>query len=485
MPHFTTTENGALSYATTKSKCLDAFYAFVRGIDEEDIKRMVQDAYNEHPLLTLKLIFHRRDCRGGIGERRIFRVAIQQYAILDLATVIHNLHHIPTFGRWDDLFCLIPYCKNDVIALLVKQIREDHDAMMNGQPISLCAKWLPTEKNTTDVKYDIIQSICFQMEITPRDFRQQYLSPMRRYLNLVEILLSKKQCDAIVFEKVPSQAMHKLKKAFENHCPQYDDYKEVLQKGETTVNAGTMDPHQLIKACLDDTKSDVVIEAQWDTMVKEMQENGDLGNALAIVDTSGSMYGTPIHVAIALGLFTSQCTSDCFKHLVLTFSTNPRFFHVNKKTLLLNVKRLYEAPWGGSTNFQKCFKLILQRATLFTYPDTHDKYPSRVGLHPDDMPTKLICISDMQFNHAGRQTNFEAIQQQYADAGYPMPTLVFWNVSAYGSDVPVETHTKNVVLMSGFNTSMLKRLMMGRIGTPYITMLDTLNEQRYNVLELA
>ena len=41
---------------------------------------------------------------------------------------------------------------------------------------------------------------------------------------------------------------------------------------------------------------------------------------------------------------------------------------------------------------------LLKRALGFRYPEDHPTYPNKKGLHKDDMPQKIIIISDMQFN---------------------------------------------------------------------------------------
>ena len=76
------TENGAVSNATTGSDCLDLFAtvgALRRVSDEEIITRFVR-AYTENRDAAMKLLFFARDIRGGLGERRVFRVILRWLA---------------------------------------------------------------------------------------------------------------------------------------------------------------------------------------------------------------------------------------------------------------------------------------------------------------------------------------------------------------------------------------------------------------------
>ena len=50
----------------------------------------------------------------------------------------------------------------------------------------------------------------------------------------------------------------------------------------------------------------------------------DLGKVVSLVDVSGSIYGTPMEVAIALGLLVSEIASPAYGHRCLTFSAEPK-----------------------------------------------------------------------------------------------------------------------------------------------------------------
>ena len=80
--NMTHTENGAVTYRSTQSECLDLFAtigALRRERDEEITNRFLR-AYAEDADLAMKTLFFARDIRGGIGERR--EVAGQQRAAI-------------------------------------------------------------------------------------------------------------------------------------------------------------------------------------------------------------------------------------------------------------------------------------------------------------------------------------------------------------------------------------------------------------------
>jgi len=76
------TENGAVTNASTMSDCLDLFAAIgaLRAADDQEIIRRFVRAYAEDADIAMKILFFGRDVRGGLGERRVFRVIINWLA---------------------------------------------------------------------------------------------------------------------------------------------------------------------------------------------------------------------------------------------------------------------------------------------------------------------------------------------------------------------------------------------------------------------
>ena len=76
--NITYTENGGTAYRSSESFCLDMFFkaGAMRNSSADEISDTVSRAYAEDPDKTMKIIFFARDARGGLGERRFFRIAI-------------------------------------------------------------------------------------------------------------------------------------------------------------------------------------------------------------------------------------------------------------------------------------------------------------------------------------------------------------------------------------------------------------------------
>lgn len=123
--NYTLTENGAVTHQSTLNKVLDmfAFGGAYRNRSDKDIEILFGDAYRENPLLALKCLFYLRDCRGGQGERRFFRVAYKWLIKNDIETARANLYLIPFYGRYDDLYiCIDTPLEKDMFTLLAQEI---------------------------------------------------------------------------------------------------------------------------------------------------------------------------------------------------------------------------------------------------------------------------------------------------------------------------------------------------------------------------
>ena len=143
----TFTENGAVTLKTTDSDCLDLFAtigAIRRESDEEITARFIR-AFAENKDVAMKLLFFARDIRGGLGERKVFRVILNWLAKNYPETVRKNLNYIAEYGRYDDLLVLFDTpVEKDMLEMIRQQLRKDLYAVNNHEEVSLLGKWLPS-----------------------------------------------------------------------------------------------------------------------------------------------------------------------------------------------------------------------------------------------------------------------------------------------------------------------------------------------------
>ena len=128
--HFndTTTTNGAKAFKSTNSAVLDLFSqgGAMRSRSDSEVVALFSKAYAENPTLAMKTLFYLRDITQGQGERKFFRLALKYLAMHNSESLRKNLHLVPEFGRWDDLWVLLETnLKDDVISLVKQQLDED------------------------------------------------------------------------------------------------------------------------------------------------------------------------------------------------------------------------------------------------------------------------------------------------------------------------------------------------------------------------
>lgn len=456
----TLTKNGMVTNPTTLNKCVDLFFSIgsMRGKSKHNLIKMFNEAFEENPLITTKILFWVRDIRGGAGERKVFRDIIEYLVTNSPETVRKNINLIPEFGRWDD-----------ILILLGTELEEDMFYHIRAALISrtdgLCAKWMPRKGESANKLRKLFK-------MTPKQYRKMLVE----LTNVVETKMCSKDWESIDYSKLPSLASSRYQKSFKrNDTVRYEDYKNALVDGTAKVNAGAVYPYDIIKS-MRYGGDDVVNNKQWESLPNFME--GSTERILPVVDVSGSMTcsagGNPnltcIDVAISLGMYISERSEGNFKDAFITFSENPQLQYL-KGDLKQRLNQLLRAEWGMTTNLEKVFKLILTQA-------------KNNKISEDMMPTKIIILSDMEFNEATRKdsSSQSMIEAMYEEAGYKKPDIIYWNLNATGGNFPVEFDENGTALVSGFSPSILKSLLGGKNMTPESIMMDTVNDERYGVI---
>lgn len=443
------TANGAITNSTTDSALLDLFAVMgsLRGQTEDAIINLWIKAFNEHNIYALQMLLWCRDCRGGAGERRTFRI-IYNWLKKNKSNIAHVItQKVNDVGRWDDMW--------ESGELSTYEL----DTIKSNLNNPLLCKWLPR-------KGSHFYTIAKHCSMSYGDFRRH----LAKNSKTVEQLMSKNEWAAITYPHVPSKAMSIYSKAFGRHDQKrFGEFIGKLQKGEVKVNASTLFPHDLIKDYYCGKNPDLIAE-QWKALPNYSSENE---NILVVADVSGSMTQgatsvVPIHASIALAIYASERNTGMFRDHFITFSTTPKLQKLSGN-FPERVRQLQTAEWGMSTDLQAVFNLILNQAIKYKVP-------------VNEMPTKIIIISDMEFNSCCvNSTNFEAISKKFNDSEYKIPSLIFWNVNGRPGNNPIKLKDNNVALISGYSPSVIPAILGDTIN-PMQIMLNTICKERYAVI---
>lgn len=484
--NMTTTTNGMQCVKSTDSSLVDLFGVLgaMRNRSDNDIEIAFSKAFVEDKLLATKMAFYARDIRnGGLGERRTARTIWRFLAKNYPDIMIKNIDCIPVFGRWDDLYCLIgtnvmPYAYE----LIRKQFAEDNTNMKVNKPISVMAKWLPSINASSSVTVANGKRTAAKLGLSQAEYRKM-LSKMRAYIDVTERKMSAKSWGDIKYANVCSNAMNRYRQAFYKHDEKrFKEYIDSVSKGEAKINASTLFPYDIVEKYTNKIFSgwdarncdiDPVLEAQWNALPDYLAESNS-GNVMVMADTSGSMHGRPIATAIGLAIyFAERCKGD-FKNQFMTFSACPDFVQLKGNSLCEKVRNAVTANWGGNTDIEAAFNLILNTAIKHNVP-------------VNEMPRALVIISDMQFDYCAMYnragwTFYDEMKARFAEHGYEIPNIVFWNVNNTKDGYHAFSDYKGVQLMSGQSASTFKAMLANFGKTPYEAMCDILNSETYSMI---
>jgi hypothetical protein len=467
------TANGMKARQSTANAVTDLFFK-IGAMRGQNVIPAWTAARVENVVLAARVALWARDVRGGAGERKLFRDILLDLVKTDTDHAMSVATKIPELGRWDDFLVLVG---TPLEYFAFESIRNALEAG-NG----LCAKWMPRQG-------EVAAKLRKHLGWTPKHYRKRLVELTK----VVETQMCANDWDNINFNHVPSVASGRYKKAFSRHTEKYKEWTAALVstdpkvKETVKVNAGAVYPYDVLKGMINhynhirynqDQLNHIL--AQWEALPNYV---GD-ANILPLVDVSGSMTAaaggynaklksnsgtTCLEVAVSLGLYLADKNKGKFKDTFLTFSSQPQLLRL-QGNILDKIKQMVDSKWEMNTNLHAALDKILQVAR-------------NGNVSQEEMPGALLILSDMQFDQCTRHDDsaMEMINRKYAEAGYKVPNIVFWNLNAH-DNVPVKYDTRGAALVSGFSPSIVKSVLAADMDdfTPEAIMLKTIMNERYN-----
>ena len=267
---------------------------------------------------------------------------------------------------------------------------------------------------------------------------------------------------------------------YRNDGERYSEFLKKVSGGEAKMHADSLMPYELVEPYLhfswsshsfmrdisEEEKS--ALNATWGCLPAFPSEE----NAMAIIDTSGSMYSggkpLPAAVALSLGLYFAEHNTGAFKNHFIEFSSKPQLIEIKGETFADRLRHVASFNEIADTNLEAVFDLILNAAVRNHVPQ-------------EELPATLYIISDMEFNrcvHNAGATNFENAKAKFAAHGYRLPRIVFWNVQSRNQQQPVTQNEQGVVLVSGCTPRIFSMVSDG-VLSPIGYMMEILGAERY------
>lgn len=263
-----------------------------------------------------------------------------------------------------------------------------------------------------------------------------------------------------------------------NDGERYNAFLEAVSSGEKQLHADNLAPYEIVRSALDANRwgfnarltdgEKAALNASW----ASLPDFCDNRNALAVVDTSGSMYcydnALPAAVALSLGLYFGERNTGIFHNHFIEFSSRPQLIEIKGKTFAERLEYLCTFNEVADTNVEAVFDLILDAAVRNNVPQ-------------EELPETLYLISDIEFNACVRNasvSNFASAKRRFAEHGYRLPQIVFWNVASRNSNQPVTKNEQGVALVSGCTPRLFSMVASGDLS-PYSVMMDIIESERY------
>lgn len=508
--NLTYTQNGAVAYSTTSSALLDMFtkLASYRSLDEKQVVTDWRKAFNENPYLAMRFLGYAMDIRGGAGgERRFTQIVIRDLVNNGGASIAAKL--VPLIGeysRYDMLYQFKgnPITDKAVRNLLTAQIESDLKNMKQNKSISLAAKWLKSCNSHNAETRKLGLWTAKQLNMTERNYRKT-ISSLRKYLDVVERKMSSDNWQSIDYEKTPSKANLNYNKAFLRHdTERRQAFLNALKTGEAKINASVANPCDIVNKYMNlnarwyglPQRADDTLEGMWKALPDMIPDDKGM---LVVCDCSGSMQSgigsntnmRCIDVAMSLAIYCADHLKGAFANKYITFSADPHIVRFNDNDSLCNkLRKTLECQDCSNTNLEKVFDLIL--ATAVNNHSPQSDLPERILIVSDgefdsmcDADNILGCYGWTSSRKRVDKTFMQSIAKRFKNAGYKMPTIIHWRVSARATTaLPFKMDDRGAIMVSGYSTNLLKMVLSDKTN-PMDALLEQLNIPRYDCFEAA
>ena len=471
---------------TTNNANLDLFTQLVRGINKNDLTNYLDKSWELSKIKTIAIIFNSRDRLKGKKEKEISNFCLLWLKIFhnDIYKK-HILIYINEYGCWNDLNYIIKKTKihNYEYKLFAEQLIKDKELLENGENISLCSKWVISPNNKRVIK--IARHLFDDIKNYQERYRKEFITPLRKKLDIIETKLCNKNWDQIDYSKVPAKALSIYKKCFiKNDNDKYQAFLGDISNNKIKLKISGLLPHEIIKKYYDSrlTEIDETLELEWRAFVDLYRNTDNFNGIIPIVDVSGSMFDSsspvkPIYVSIALGLLISELNRGYLHNKIISFSKNPNFINVEGETLRDRIKSILSTPFGLNTDFLKVADLIIETSSS----DISFSYK------------KIICLTDMQFDVASNHNNnnnnndndndtHEIFMNKFKNNNLEIPELIYWNLSGKYNNFPIDTTIENTSIISGFSEQLLKAILNNDKINPLSLMEQILEPYYKNIL---
>ena len=439
---------------------IDLFQKINKNINYPELIFLLNKSIQKSFKNTIILAFYIRDIKG-LGKREIGR-SILQFLLINYPKKFKRLIPlIPIYGRWDDLLYLFPnstkldnlsftnlnycskikvdtyneakICQNYIVKFFCNTMLRDRYNMLENKNITLLGKWAPTEYSSKDSKYNLVNTICKFCNITPRNYRKKYITPLRKTLDITERHMCKKEWDKIDYSKVPNATKNKFYKAFMRN-----DRKRFSKRNREYIYSDN--PSYYIRKYSYTLNIRPEIEKLWKKHLKKYTNNFD--KIRACIDTSSQMYSRKKNGKYMFNKF----------FLDIAIST----------ALVLSHKTNIVSNFNKIITFEESDSLISKiiKINKLCIPSTNNIHSILSNF--ENYTTIIITTQTLNLNQYNNQK------------------IIYWLISDEPIDIEINN---NLIIVKGYNDIIVKTLLK-TCDITYKKIIDQiLLDKRYNMVK--
>lgn len=509
-----TTWNGAISYLTTGSNCVDQFgkAGSYRGRDISIVFDEQKLLWDENKEFAIKFPFYLRmitrktkkgdgsltnNVQKGQGARDESFKRLLWFAHNEPNLFYDNLWILPIIGSWKDLWVLLTMDnslnKEKIFAIIAEGCKNDVQK-------DLVKKYLPqiraNKKCTTEWTKKtnaLAKQFCKWVGWSQKDYR---LFKSTGKAHEFQKFISRNQYDKLIWNNIPSKALLNLSSgSFLLNHGLLDNYIEWIKTMPVAKFNGY--PYELgykLRGHGDNKALNLTIDAQFNNLINTYKNdnNGINGNVWCAIDTSGSMFDrisnkselTAFDVCISLGIYFSSLNLGTFHKNVIMFDDYSKILQLTGTFSEMYKQIITSNTAWGSTNFMSVIDEIVRIR----------KYRPNIPI--EDYPTTLLIISDMQFNptNGNINTNYEEMKEKLLSI---FPTdfvnsmkFIWWQVNGRNvNDMPATLNDGGCYFFSGFDGTIISLLLGNNNDKDYKKptmeeiILSSINQEIFNLIK--
>ena len=156
----------------------------------------------------------------------------------------------------------------------------------------------------------------------------------------------------------------------------------------------------------------------------------------------------------------TSTSQDATRISTRSFSRTPQLVEIKGSDFVDRVRYISTFNEIANTDLQAVFNLLLHTAVKYRVPQK-------------ELPSKFDWCTDN-----ADETVFKNAKRRFADHGYALPQVVFWNVQSRSRQQPVTMNEQGVALVSGV-TPRIFEMVAGELVSPYTIMMEILGSERY------